>query len=113
MVIVSSNRRYWWVGMAVSLLVFAVLYFTVIRPDNNTANQVVRSGLQQTQQAIKQAQQQSSAAQQQSSVASGQASNATSQAQKVLNKASKLAACVTTAGTSVSKLSACQAKYGG
>jgi hypothetical protein len=119
MVIVSGNRRMWWVGMAVSVIIFAVLYFTVIRPDNNTANQAVQAGLKQTQQVIKQAQQQVGAASGQASAASGQASAASKQAsnvaatgQKVLNKAAKLTSCLITAGTDTSKVAACQTQFG-
>jgi len=126
MVIVSGNRRMWWVGTAVSVIIFAVIYFTVIKPDNNTANQAVQAGLKQTQQVIKQAQQQVGAAAGQASAASGQANAASGQAnaasgqassaaatgQKVLNKAAKLTSCLVTAGTDTSKIASCQSQYG-
>jgi hypothetical protein len=102
MVLVTGSRRLWAVSMAVSLIIFAVLYFTVIRPDNNTANQAVKSGLQQSQQVLNQAQKQLK-------TAGGQASG---QGQKVLDKASKLTSCVASAGTDTSKIAACQAKFG-
>jgi hypothetical protein len=63
----------WLAGLAVSLGIFAVLYFTVIRPDTNTANQAIKTGLQQSQQELDQAQKQVSSA-------SGQASAAASHA---------------------------------
>jgi len=119
MVIISGNRRMWWVGMAVSVIIFAVVYFTVIKPDNNTANQAVQAGLKQTQQVIKQAQQQAgaaagqaSAASGQASAASGQASNAAATGQKVLNKAAKLTSCLLSAGTDTSKIASCQTQFG-
>jgi hypothetical protein len=112
MVIVSGNRRLWWVGMAVSLIIFAVVYFTVIKPDNNTANQAVQAGLKQTQQVITQAQQQASTAAGQASTASGQASTAAATGQKVLNNAAKLTSCLLTAGTDTSKIASCQTQYG-
>jgi type II secretory pathway component PulM len=103
MVLITGNRRLWGVSMAVSLILFAIVYFTVIRPDNNTANQALRTGLQQTQQALNQAQQQVSSA-------GGAASSAGNAA---LSKASKLTACIAKAGTDVTALSNCQSQYGG
>ena len=58
MVVVTNSWRMWVIGMAVSIGLFAVIYFTVIKPDNNTANQALKSGLQQSQQALGQAQKQ-------------------------------------------------------
>jgi hypothetical protein len=113
MVLISGNRRMAFVYMAISLVLFAIIYFTVIQPDQNTANQAVKSGLAQSQQVIKQAQKQLSTAGGQASAASGQASKATAAGQKVLNKAEKLTACVASAATDPSKLQACQVKYGG
>ena len=104
MVLVTNSWRMWLVGLAVSLGIFAVLYFTVIRPDTNTANQAVKAGLQQSQQALNQAQQQVSSA-------SGQASAATRHAAKKLSDAQKLTACLTAAGTDPTKLQACKTHY--
>jgi hypothetical protein len=101
-ILVTGNKRLWAFSMAASLIIFAVLYFTVIRPDNNTANQAVKSGLQQSQQVIHNAQKQLKGS-----------GGATKQDQKVLNHAAKLTACLSGAGTDVSKVSACQAKFGG
>ena len=44
---------------------------------------------------------------------SGVTGAAATQANQTLNKASKLTACVAAAGTDASKLSNCQAQYGG
>jgi hypothetical protein len=105
MVLVTGSKRLWTISMAVSLLIFAVLYFTVIRPDNNTANQAVKSGLQQSQQVINQAQKQLKDA--------GGPSNAvTRKGTQELNKAAQLTSCVASAGTDPSKIQACQAKFG-
>ncbi len=104
MVLVTRNPWMWLVSVAASLAIFAVIYFTVIQPDQNTANQALKSGLQQTQQAI-------NSAQKQLGSASGQASNVTGQAQAQLNNAAKLTSCVAAAGTDVSKVQACDAKY--
>ncbi len=104
MVLVSGNWKMWLVGMAVSLGIFAVLYFTVIQPDNNTANQALKTGLQQSQQVETQAQQQLSNA-------ANQAGASSSAAHKTLNKAAKLTACVSAAGTDTAKIAACQAQF--
>lgn len=106
MVLVTRNPWMWLVSLAASLAIFAVVYFTVIQPDQNTANQVLKSGLQQTQQSINQAQKQLGSA-------SGQVGSANGQAQQQLSKAAKLTSCVAAAGTDVTKVQACDAKYGG
>ena len=104
MVLITTSWRMWLAGLAVSLAVFGVLYFTVIRPDNNTANQAIKSGRQQSQQALNQAQQQLSETHGQTGVAS-------SKAQQELSKASKLSACVAAAGTDATKLQACKTQF--
>jgi hypothetical protein len=116
MVLVTTSWQRWAAGLAVSLVVFLVLYLTVIQPSTTTANQAVKAGMQQTQQAIKQAQQQinSGGANHQASAtghASKQFAAAGAQATKQLNQAGKLAACVSSAGTDTGKLQACQVKY--
>jgi hypothetical protein len=105
MVLVTNNWRLWAVGMVTSLAIFIVIYFAVIQPSTNTADQAIRTGLQQTQQVISQAKKQLS-----STGASGAVSN---QANQQLDKAAKLTSCVTAAGTDPSKLASCQSQYGG
>jgi hypothetical protein len=104
MVLVTGNWRIWLAGMAASLAIFAVVYFTVIQPSMNTANQALKSGLQQTQQAVNQAQKQLGSA-------SGKAGAAAGQAQQQLGNAAKLTACLAAAGTDATTIQACQAKY--
>ena len=58
MYVITGNRRLWFLSSAVSLVLFLIVYFTVIRPDTNAANQALKSGLQQSQQVINQAQKQ-------------------------------------------------------
>jgi hypothetical protein len=126
MVIVNTSWKRWAAGLAVSLIIFLVLYLTVIQPSTNTANQAIKAGEVQTQQAIKQAQQQINSAATQANGASGRASKqaaaagakankqiaaAGAQANQQLNQAGKLAACVSAAGTDTGKLQACQVKY--
>jgi hypothetical protein len=103
MIFITTSWRMWLVGLAASLAIFGVVYFTVIRPDNNTANQAIKSGLQQSQQAINQAQQQLSN--------TGGQTRAKAKARHELNKASKLRACVAAAGTDATKLQACQTQF--
>lgn len=104
MVLVTGSKRLWALSLAVSLIIFGVLYFTVIKPDNNTANQLVKSGLKQSQQAINQAQQQVSKA-------ASQSGGASQQTKKTLDKASKLTSCLASAGTDTSKIAACQSQF--
>jgi hypothetical protein len=113
MVLITGNRRMWFAYAALSLVLFLIVYFAVIRPDQNTANQALKSGLQQSQQVINQAKQQLSTAGAQTSGASGQATKAVANGQAVLDKAQKLTACVASAATDATKLQACQSKYGG
>jgi hypothetical protein len=114
----------WMVGMAVSLAIFALLYLTVIKPSSDTANQAVKSGLQQSEQVINQAQKQlsqtsgqagtvaTSAGQAGTGGTSGEHANAVaSQAHEQLSKAAKLTSCVAAAGTDFGQVQACQAKY--
>ncbi len=113
MVLVTGNIRTWLIGMAASLIIFAVVYFTVIAPSTNTANQAIKSSEQQAQKLISTAQKQLSTAGSQAAAAgaSGAASAVTSQAQQAASSAMTLASCVAAAGTDVSKVQACQAKY--
>jgi hypothetical protein len=106
MVLVTGNWKIWLAGMAASLIIFGVVFFAVIQPDQNTANQAVKSGLQQTQQALNQAQKQFKHA-------AGSAGAAGTAGQAQLSKAAKLTACIAKAGTDPSKLQSCQTKYAG
>ena len=105
MVLVTGNWRIWLAGMAASLAIFAVVYFTAIQPSMNTANQALKSGLQQTQQAVNQAQGQLGSVSGQTRAAGGQAQ------QQQLGNTAKLTTCVAAAGTDATKIQACQAKY--
>jgi flagellar biosynthesis/type III secretory pathway M-ring protein FliF/YscJ len=104
MVLITNSWRMWLAGVAVSLAIFGVLYFTVIRPTTNTANQAVKTGLQQSQQAL-------NTAQKQLSSGSGQAGAAAGQANQQLGKAAKLTSCLQAAGTDPTKVQSCQTQY--
>jgi hypothetical protein len=112
MVLITNSMRMWMIGMAVSLAIFGLVYLTVIKPSSDTANQAIKSGMQQSQQALNQAQKAIGGAGGQASSASGQASTVAGQAQQQLGIAAKLTSCVQAAGTDAGALQACQAKYG-
>ena len=125
MVMVTGNWRIALAGLAASMLIFGVLFFAVIQPSQNTANQAIKTGLQQSQQAINQASKALSTAGSQTTPAATpaatpqapaqvqqQVSKAAGQAQQTLNKAAKLASCLAQAGIDTSKVQACQAQYG-
>jgi predicted PurR-regulated permease PerM len=115
MIVVTRNWKLSLVGLAVSVGIFLVLFFTVIQPSTNTANAAIKSGLHQTQQAIKQAQKQvnnsASAADGQSAATSKKIKAVTKQANQQLSQAGKLATCVSAAGTDPTKLANCQTKF--
>jgi len=51
----GGGWRYWLAGLAVSVGIFAVLYFTVIKPTTDTANNAIRTSLEQSQRQLNQA----------------------------------------------------------
>jgi hypothetical protein len=91
----GGGGKYWLAGLLVSVGIFAVIYFTVIKPTTDTANDVLRTSLQQSQQQLKQAEK----------------SAPDAQSKKQLSQAEKLTACLQDAGTDVSKVQDCQANY--
>ncbi len=88
--LVVSSGRWWLASAAVSLIIFLIVYFTVIQPDNNTANQLLKSGEQQVQQAVN----------------SAKASGA-----QIPAGVTNLTNCIAAAGTDTGKIAACQAKF--
>jgi hypothetical protein len=87
--LVTRNPKYFLISLAVSIGIFLIVYFTVIRPDNNTANNAIRQGEQQVQQAVNQA-----------------AKNGA-----VPASITNLASCMAAAGTDTGKIQACAAKF--
>ena len=64
MIVFTNSWKIWLAGLAVSLGIFAIIYFTVIQDANDQAdqaleqsNQAIEQGLQQSQQALDQSQQ--------------------------------------------------------
>jgi F0F1-type ATP synthase membrane subunit b/b' len=113
MIVFTNNWRIWMAGTAASLAIFLVVFFTTIQPSMNTADQAVKTGLQQSQQALNQAQKQISSAPATVGGAAGGAATITKQAKKALGNAAKLTSCVAAAGTDPTKMAACQTKYSG
>ena len=82
--------------IALPLIIFAIIYFTTIKPSTDTANDAVRSATQTATEQLREARK-----------------TAPPEAQGALNNAEKLTACVSAAGTDTGKLQACQVKFGG
>jgi F0F1-type ATP synthase membrane subunit b/b' len=103
----------------VPLIIFAVMYFTVIKPSSDTANDAVRTTTQAVTQQLDQAKADTAAATKQASDAAGStatkqvADDASATAQKSLDDASKLTDCVAKAGADTGALADCQANFGG
>jgi hypothetical protein len=91
MFVVVRNPVYRLVALGVSVAIFLILYFAVIKPNNDTANRAITQGEQQIQQAVSNAQK-----------ASGGA---------VPQGVRDLTSCIVAAGTDTGKLQACQAKF--
>jgi len=95
MIVYSGSWKLWLAGLAVSLGIFAVLYFTVIKPTTDNANRALTSSLHQANRQLNRAQNDAP----------------TQQAKKELDQAQKLTACLADAGTDTGKVADCQAKY--
>jgi hypothetical protein len=91
MVIVLRNPMYRLIALGVSLAIFAIVYFAVIAPANNTANTQARQGEQQLNQAV-----QNAAKQNPGSIPAG---------------VQNLTACIAAAGTNSGELQACATKF--
>jgi hypothetical protein len=89
--IIARSPKARLISAAISLVIAAIIYFAVIKPNNDTANNAVRVGEQQVQQAVNNA---------------NKASNGA-----VPKSAQDLVACVAAAGTDTGKLTACQTKF--
>ncbi len=91
MYVVVRNPLYRAIAIVAGLALTAIIYLAVIKPNNDSANQQVRQGEQQLQQAVNNANKQTNRA-----VPAGVAS---------------LVSCIAAAGTSTAQLAACQAKF--
>jgi beta-lactamase regulating signal transducer with metallopeptidase domain len=95
LIIVSTSWKLWLAGLAVSLGIFAVLYFTVIKPATDTANNALSTSLQNASQQLDNAKRDAP----------------TPQAKKEVSQAQKLTTCLADAGTDTGKVADCEAKY--
>jgi len=91
----GGGWKYWFAGLVVSVGIFAVIYFTVIKPTTDTANRALNQSLHQAHQQFQQAEKQAPDA----------------QSKQELSQAEKLTACLQDAGTDVSKVQDCQAEF--
>jgi hypothetical protein len=92
MIIISRSPKIALAALAVSLAIFGVLYFTVIKPSSDTANATLRNATQQTNQAVKHADEVTGGA--------------------VPGRVQKLTACMAAAGADTGQIQSCQLKYG-
>jgi hypothetical protein len=106
MVLITNNWRIWLAGMAASLLIFGVVFFAVIKPSTDTANQAVKSGAQQTQQVLNQA-----AKDLRSGVASAPAPTTSAAGNLKVRSAGALEQCLAGAGTNATAIQACDTNY--
>ena len=93
MIVVTNSWRMWLVGLAVSLGIFLVIYFTVVKPNTDNANKLVNNALTQEQNAF--------------GTTPGTAGGATSNAQKLQD------CLASVAPTDTNAVAACESKYGG
>jgi len=116
--IVVRNPLYRIIAALVSLAVIAIVYFAIVKPNENTANKAATQAAQQIQQAVSSAEKQSSSDQK---AATQAVASAEKQATKVLKSVSKdgarpagvtnLTSCLAAAGTDSQKVAACTAKF--
>lgn len=91
MTIVVRNPIYRVISLIVTLAIIAIVYVAVIKPSNDTANNAIKAGEQQVQQAVNNANKQTGGA-----IPSG---------------VTNLVDCVAAAGTDTSKIAACKSKF--
>jgi hypothetical protein len=91
MYIVVRDPLYRAIAIVAGLALTAIIYFAVIKPNNDSANQQVKQGEQQLQQAVNNANKQTNGA-----VPAG---------------VTRLVSCIAAAGTNTAQLEACKAKF--
>jgi predicted PurR-regulated permease PerM len=102
MTIVVRNPVYRVIALVLTLAIVAILYFAVIKPNNDNANNAVNNAVKTTQQLEKQAAQQVNQANQAAKSSGGAAIPA---------GVTNLVNCIAAAGTNVSEIQACKAKF--
>jgi hypothetical protein len=98
MFVVVRSPKIALISLAVSVGIFLILYFTVIKPDNNAANNAIRSSEQQAQQVLNQA-------------AKTGGVNQAAKTGGVPAGVTNLVGCIAAAGTNTGQIQACQAKF--
>ena len=123
MIVVTNSWKIWLAGLAVSLGIFAIVYFTVIKDANDQAdealqqsNQAIEQGLQQSQQALDQSQQAIDQAQQAHGIRHGRRrrqgrGGSGGSASQEIDQAQALAQCIAEAGTDVDAIQQCKAQF--
>jgi hypothetical protein len=99
LIVVSNSWKIWLAGMAVSLGIFLIIYFTVIKDANDQADQALNNATQLEQNALNDA--------------NKQLDKANQSAGGALSDAEKLTNCIADAGTDTGKIADCQAQFGG
>jgi hypothetical protein len=89
MYVIVNSLRYRLIAAVVSLAIFGVIYFAVIKPNHDAANNAVTQSEKQLQQVLQNVNKQSGVT--------------------VPSSAVNLSACLTAAGTDASKIQACEA----
>src|SRR3954447_19533921 len=97
-----SGGRMWLVSLAVSVGIFLIIYFTVIKDANDQANEALDNATQTQQELLQNANKQLEDA------GSGNAA-----ANKQIEQAQKLTQCLGDAGTDTTAIADCEAQFGG
>jgi hypothetical protein len=100
---VTNSWKLWLASLAVSLGIFLVIYFTVIKDSNDTVNNALQQSEQLQQNALDNANEQLKNA----------SKGAPASAKKALSNAQKLTDCVAAAGTDTAAIADCEAQFGG
>ncbi len=109
MIVFTNSWKIWLAGLAVSLGIFAVIYFTVIEPSNDRADEaleqsdeLIEQGFQQSEEALEQSQQQ---------LDESGAGSAGEAADQQIEQAQQLSQCLAEAGADVAAVQECQAEF--
>ena len=112
MVIFTNSWKIWLAAAAFSLALFAIIYFAVIQPANDQADEAIDRGFQQADQALEQSQQALDESQTGSGSGSGSSSGGEGTANEQIDEAQLLAQCLSEAGADVDAIQDCQAEFG-
>ena len=115
MIIFTNSWKIWLAALAVSLGIFAVIYFTVIEPSNDRADEaleqsddLIRQSFDQSDEALEQSQQQL----EESGQAGGGGGGGGEAANQQIERAQQLTQCIAEAGADAEALQQCQLEFG-